>query len=438
MTTALVLAGHGSHISPQTAGLVWRHVDALRAMGVADEVTAAFWKEAHSFHSVFETLTADDITVVPLFTAQGFFTQLVIPAEMGLTGRLTTRGGKTIRYARTLNEHPYLAQIVSQRVTDALRILGSAPSQTAVAILGHSTKRNPESRQATEAQALQMREAHVAAEVVAAYLDDTPAIETVYEMTSAPTLIAVPYFLAMGSHTTIDVPRELSLEPGQTLAQVNGRTVYYTDPVGTEDALREVILELAREAGAPLHDPHLSAAWDCFPAAGRHDLIATVEAMGTMEFGELLLSPSEVRPLNGTPTQEVMDAAALRALVREHPFRPLATACGLQGDWYVPITQPDEIHAVVETVYPGAVADWAAHQGGTFTAGSLDTTAARQQGMYRELAALTDDQRLSVVKRVCANCVRQPTWFDGSVAADGLPCAEPCNLWMSEALEKTE
>src|SRR5438128_2234908 len=120
MKTALVLAGHGSHISPETAGLVWSHVDALRALNVADEVTAAFWKEMPSFHTVFDSLEATDITVVPLFTAQGYFTQTVIPTEMGLTGAITQRDGRIIRYTRTLSEHPYLGGIVRQRINDAV------------------------------------------------------------------------------------------------------------------------------------------------------------------------------------------------------------------------------------------------------------------------------------------------------------------------------
>ncbi|MFN7827458.1 MAG: CbiX/SirB N-terminal domain-containing protein, partial [Acidobacteriota bacterium] len=99
MGSALILAGHGSHISPNTAGLVWRHVDYLRSQGVADEVTAAFWKEKPSFARVLETVTAPAVTIVPLFTSRGFFTQLVIPAEMGLTGELTHRDGREIRYA---------------------------------------------------------------------------------------------------------------------------------------------------------------------------------------------------------------------------------------------------------------------------------------------------------------------------------------------------
>src|SRR5258708_32025973 len=116
MTTGLILAGHGSHISAQTAGLVWQQVDRLRTLGVADEITAAFWKEMPSFHRVLHTLTANDVTILPLFTPQGYFTRTVIPAEMGLNGALTTRDGRILRYARTLSEHPYLAQVVDRRL----------------------------------------------------------------------------------------------------------------------------------------------------------------------------------------------------------------------------------------------------------------------------------------------------------------------------------
>ena len=31
---ALILAGHGSHISAETAGVVWRYADRLRRLGV--------------------------------------------------------------------------------------------------------------------------------------------------------------------------------------------------------------------------------------------------------------------------------------------------------------------------------------------------------------------------------------------------------------------
>jgi len=433
-TAALVLVGHGSHISPQTAGLVWQHVDTLRAMGIADEVTAAFWKEAPSFHQVLNTLTATDVTVLPLFTAQGYFTQTVIPTEMGLNGSITARDGRTIRYARTLGEHPYLSLVVRQRIDGALRLAGARPDEAAVAIIGHSTKRNPESRKATEAQAALIRSIYPAAQVVDVYLDDDPGIETVYNMTSAPVLIAVPYFLALGSHTTIDVPERLLLEPGQTAALIRNRTVYYTPPVGIDESVRDVLIELAREVGAPLRPAHSGSVWDCFPASGRTALINAVREAGVMTFGQLLLTPYSVQRMDDAETVQILtDPASLRKKVRDKPFRPLATSTDLPGGWRVLIDQPDMLHTVVETIYPGAVADWAAARQGTFTAGSFPSVTARQTGMYRDLAGLSEAQRAELVAQVCGNCVRRPTWFNGD--ARNIPCGEPCNLWMSQALE---
>lgn len=478
--TALVLAGHGSHITPATAGLVWAYVDALRAANVADEITAAFWKEQPSFHTVFNTLTADDITIVPLFTAQGYFTQTVIPAEMGLEGAINIRDGRTIRYTRTLSEHPYLAQVVRERVQTALADLNATPHQTAVALIGHSTRRSAESRKAAEAQAQTLRAGGLVAQVEAVYLDDSPEIAEIYTLTSAPTVIAVPYFLALGSHTTLDVPRELGLAEGQTRGLINGRMVYYTPPVGTDEALRTVILELAREAGAPLYDPAAGSAWDCFPAAGRDHLLAYLRENGTVQFGELWLNFGAGAIWQVAPTeqpaigdQQTFSAPAdLRAFLRENPFHPLMSAVGLKTGWRVAVESPEKLHAVIETIYPGAVADWAAGCAGTLNINSLDTLATRQTGMYRAVDQLSPDERAALIKQVCGGCVRQPTWFEPhppepTVRApspfhregekdsrdvssrpykdqtsggkkESIPCPEPCNFWLSRALGQVE
>ena len=465
MSTALILAGHGSHISPETAGLVWGFVDALRLKSIADEITAAFWKEMPSFHTVFSTLASDNITVVPLFTARGYFTQTVIPAEMELNDKLTRRGNKIIHYTRTLNEHPYIAQIVRQRVEEGLRALNARPENTAVAIIGHSTRRNPESRRATEAQADDVRASGLVAEVQAVYLDDSPEIATIYELTSAPNLIAVPYFLALGSHATIDVPKELSLAPGRVTGQVKGRTVYYTPPIGTDNALLKVIIELAEEAltlnlshserDSSEHDlchlPFLpegeglgmraktdtnNSAWQHFPISRRDLFIETVLRLGAMHFGQLRVTPNVIHVWDDEHPDEPLETpTVLRKRVREQPFRPLATSTDLPGGWHVKIESPEMIHAVVETVYPGAIADWVAHQNGELVFNSLEATAARQTGMYRRLDELSQEKRSALVEGICGSCVRHPTWFFGQTPLNTLPCPEPCNFWMSHALE---
>ncbi|MBZ0282170.1 MAG: hypothetical protein K8L97_15625 [Anaerolineae bacterium] len=439
VTTALVLAGHGSHITPETAGLVWSHVDALRMMGIADEVTAAFWKEQPSFQTVFNTLVAQDITVVPLFTAQGYFTQTVIPAEMKLNSAITHRDDCIIRYARTLNEHPYLGEVVRQRVSDAMQLLNLTPEKTAVAIIGHSTRRNPESRRATEAQAAQIRMLGLAGEVQAVYLDDSPEIAKIYTLTTAPNLIAVPYFLAAGSHTTLDVPNELGVTQLGVPQQVNGRTIYYTQPVGVDETLRTVILELAHEAGTPLREEFSTNVWTGFPSAGRTALIDAVQREGVMQFGELRLSCDEVRLWDDEAPHETIDhPAVLRARIREKPFRSLSTSTDLPRGWHVSITQPEMLHAVVETVYPGAVADWAAYQSGMLKVNPFEQVIQRQTGNYRQLANITNNQRSAVVQGVCAGCVRHPTWHHGESPGNYIPCPEPCNHWLSAALEAAE
>ena len=437
--TALVLAGHGSHISPETAGIVWQQVDKLRALHAANEVTAAFWKEMPSFHQVLDTLTAEDVTIVPLFTAQGYFTQTVIPAEMGLTGKLTERDGRTIRYAQTLSEHPFLSRVVRQRIETALSASNADPADTAIALIGHGTRRNPDSRSATRAQAEQVRD--MAAETLAVFLDDAPSIPDLYVLTSARTIIAVPFFLALGSHTTIDVPGELGLAPGETHAQISGRDVYYTLPVGIGGDLDQMILEIARDAGMPAPDatPQLSSQWDCFPAAGREALIEAVRTAGWIEFGQLTLTLHEVRPTEIDTDREIVeisDPAALRDHVRCNSsentgaFRPLVTATDLPRDWVVRLEKRAQLHAVVETIYSGLVADWARRE--TLPITSLGALAARQTGNYRPLSALTDERRAELVASVCGRCMRQPTWFNG--VREPLPCAEACNFWMSQAL----
>ena len=430
--TALVLAGHGSHISPETAGIVWQQVDKLRALNIADEVTAAFWKETPSFHQVIDTLTADDITIVPLFTAQGYFTQTVILAEMNLNGALTERDGRTIRYTPTLSEHPYLAQIVRERVSTAIAQSGTDSSEIAIAIIGHGTRCSTESRRATQQQAVQVRD--LAAESFAVYLDDTPAIPDIYTLTTRPVIIAVPFFLALGSHTTIDVPAELGLPAGAGFGQIKGHDVYYTLPVGVGDDLNETILDLARDSGAPLREPSSAGVWDGFPSAGRDHLIDAVRAAGWIEFGQLTLSLHEIRPTEIDFEREVIeisDPTTLRDHVRRDPFRPLATSTDLPRDWVVRIDKRSQIHAVVETIYPGLAAEWA--RGETLPFTPLEILAKRQTGMYRQVDQLSDERRAEVVAQVCGMCVRHPTWFDG--IREPLPCAEACNFWLTHALK---
>lgn len=430
--TALVLAGHGSHISPLTAGLVWRYVDVLRARGIADEITACFWKEQPSFHEVLASIQADDITVVPVFTAQGYFTRSVIPAEMALNGHETQRNGRMIRYGATLGEHHDLQGIVLEHVRTMLALHELDPMQTSVVIVGHGTKRSQHSQQATRDQVRMLSQRGIVRQVLDAYLDDDPDITSIYQRVRYDDVIVVPFFLAPGSHVTIDVPDALGLSQGATTGFLHGKHIYYTDPIGTNDVAYRIIIDLAYEAGLPEKITPSQSLWDGCPRAGADALIRAVEAAPDgVRFGDLLLTRDTVRPADAAAMPVTIDSpGALRAYLRENPFRPLASRRDLPADWQVKIAQIAHLPAVVETVYPGAVAQWARQDAPVKPfASAID----RQQGNYRQLTDLSAEAIQTVVNKVCGQCVKSPAWHDP--AQGGIRCGDPCNVWLSAAME---
>ena len=97
--TALVIVGHGSHLNEDSSLPVYEHAARIRETGEFDEVVECFWKEEPSMRHVLDTVESEDVYVVPAFISEGYFTQQVIPRELGLEGPLTTKGGKTVRYA---------------------------------------------------------------------------------------------------------------------------------------------------------------------------------------------------------------------------------------------------------------------------------------------------------------------------------------------------
>ncbi len=448
MTSALVISGHGSHLSPQTAAPAWQHANAIRAMGVFDEVTCAFWREAPSLHRVLDTLTADDITIVPLFTSQGYFSRNVLPTEFGLDGLITQRNGRVIRYTETVGQHPHMADVVAERVESVIAQFGLDPAQTALALAGHGTQRDPDSAAATRKQAEIMRATGRFAEVVAVYMEEPPEIERVYEITHSPSIIVVPFFVADGSHTQEDIPRSLRLtrKPDQEKyavpSTVSGRAVYYTPAVGMESSVAQVILDLARAAGAPLRQPQPTMPpWTGFPSAG-------LEQLQSMQFpfpfGQVLVESNGgqyvVHHVDEPPTgREIENPLALHSLLSRDAngnFRALPTQTDLVGGWAVRVDDIESLLGVIETIYPTAWIDFVQHRAGTLPIQRLEQVVARQTGIYKQVQQLTAQDLPRIVGALCGLCVRQPTWFSGASAADRLPCPEPCQCWMSFALQQ--
>ncbi len=243
MSRALVLAGHGSHLDAASSRPVHEHARRLRERGTFDEVYAAFWKEEPPLSRILDGCEAGDVTVVPVFISNGYFTREVLPRELGLSGRLSRVRGKLVRYTEPVGCHPSLAGVIAQRAIEA----GAGPA-TGVAVLGHGTPRNPESERNVFYQAELVAKMGRFASVAAVFLEQEPHMRDVFRHLPTGDVVMVPLFVAEGWHVGVSIPEDMALEGAQL--RRDGRTLRYAAPVGTHPLVADVIEELAAGAAA--------------------------------------------------------------------------------------------------------------------------------------------------------------------------------------------
>ncbi|MBN9493753.1 hypothetical protein J0H33_10465 [bacterium] len=241
MSRGLLLVGHGSHLDGASSAPFHAHAARMRERGAFDAVRVATWKEEPSLPRALDGFEPDDVTVVPIFMSDGYFTGEVVPREMGLTGRVSCLRGKTVRYTAPVGSHPALARVIVQRALES-----GATRDSAVAVLGHGTPRNPKSETNIYEQAARVRSMHLFGEVVTAFMDQEPNMRGLLDVVTASDVVVVPLFIANGWHVGSTIPSELALEGPET--RRGGRRLRYATAVGTHPMVADVIEELAQDA----------------------------------------------------------------------------------------------------------------------------------------------------------------------------------------------
>jgi uroporphyrin-III C-methyltransferase len=248
VSRALVLAAHGSEHHPTANALVRRLAEAVRGRRHFDEVAVAFHRGEPRFDGVLDELSADEVTVVPLLTSAGHYTDVVLPEALSRNQRFA---GLRVRQTPPVGTHQGIAPLVARRVTEVLRQAGIRRHSASLAIVGHGTPRHPESRTSALHLADTLRRRRVAGEVLAAFLDDDPPLEDLLQTAALPHLVVVP-FLIGGTHVVEDIPRLLSLTDSRR-AMRNARlpTVTIDHALGSYPGLVEIIIDLARRHTPP-------------------------------------------------------------------------------------------------------------------------------------------------------------------------------------------
>lgn len=269
---AVVLLGHGSTLNAGSGAPVFQHTAELRRRKCFAEVREAFWKQDPPIKKVLEGLTTSRIFIVPLFISEGYFSEKVIPRELGFRAegrgefsRVQRRGPETLVYCRPVGTHEHMTDVLLARAREVVERFpfprAPRPVETTLLIAGHGTEQDENSRQAIEHQVKRIRTLDLYAGVEAVFMEDEPRIGRYGELARTRNVVVVPFFLSDGLHVTEDIPVLLGepqrvvqqrLQSGQPAwrnpTEKSGRLVWYSASIGSDPRLPDVIVERVREA----------------------------------------------------------------------------------------------------------------------------------------------------------------------------------------------
>ena len=133
------------------------------------------------------------------------------------------------------------------------------PTETALLIVAHGTELNDNSAVAAKREAERIRARGEFATVGNAYMEEPPLIAEWDQLTNAPNVIVVPFFIADGLHSYEDIPKLLGIEcTGMDVFRKNphrvrGRSLYYGKAIGTDPRFADIIIEQTLNARSVTH-----------------------------------------------------------------------------------------------------------------------------------------------------------------------------------------
>jgi sirohydrochlorin cobaltochelatase len=268
--SALLIVGHGSTVNPDSSAPTLAHATEIRRRRLFANVECAFWKEEPSLRDaifLFDPESVREVYVVPNFISEGYFTQTVIPRELGLNGGTTKRSnGQIWKYCEPVGNHPSMTALLLRR---AHEIVPRIPeSETSLLIVAHGTDLNENSAAAAKREAEKIRALGKYREVLNVYMEEPPLISDWQQLTKTANVIVVPFFISDGLHSYEDIPRLLGIgvaagvdrsRPGSSPPatatrgaifrrnpyMIGDRSLFYAPSIGTDPGFADIIVEQA-------------------------------------------------------------------------------------------------------------------------------------------------------------------------------------------------
>jgi sirohydrochlorin cobaltochelatase len=462
---ALLLLGHGSTLNADSSTPTYQHAEEIRRRGLFAEVHVGFWKEEPNFRQALRQTACRTVYVVPNFISSGYFTEQVIPRELGLTGPKSEVEGRTVYYCQAVGLSPAMTEVLLQRARDVVAATAETcdPKQTCLFICGHGTSLNDNSTKIIYEQTAIIRARGLYADCQAVLMEQSPFVKDWRTLTDCPNVIVVPFFISDGLHSYEDIPVLLGLthnirEKGFTNPHREGeRRLWYATAIGTEASIADVVLDLVTQFDAEhfgsvdfTSQPSDKSKWqglvDLVQEAGKNPyrigqvlvLINREDQIEVRHVDDAAVAKRELRPLSSL--------ADLRDVILRDAagnFRPLRAAPDLPRGWTLSVDDFDVFCAMLDYLYPAEAANWSLWKSGKLPITPWPETAERQTGRFRIVRELGDEGARQLAAEVCdRGCLKRRLWApcaqDVSPAPNEMPllCPEACNYFVSKAREK--
>lgn len=244
-------------MNPDSSAPTLTHAAEIRRRNIFADVQCAFWKEEPSLRDalfLFPPELVKEVFVVPNFISEGYFTQTVIPRELKLEGRVTTRqDGQIWKYCEPVGSHSSMTELLLQRAGEVAPDVD--PAKTSLLIVAHGTDLNENSAVAAKREAENIRGLGRYANVLNVYMEEFPLVSDWKMLISTPNVVVIPFFISDGLHSYEDIPALLGMnretscgdQAGATIFrrnphQIDGRLLFYGPAIGTDRRMADVIL----------------------------------------------------------------------------------------------------------------------------------------------------------------------------------------------------
>jgi sirohydrochlorin cobaltochelatase len=260
--SALLIVGHGSTMNPDSSAPTLAHASEIRRRKIFRDVRCAFWKEEPSLRDalfLFDPEEIANVFVVPNFISEGYFTQTVIPRELGLKdGATRRRNGQAWYYCAPVGTNPSVTQLLLQRAMEVAPDVD--PSETSLLIVAHGTDLNENSAVAAKREADNIRALEKYAAVLNVYMEEAPLVANWKKLTATRNVVVVPFFISDGLHSYEDIPVLLGIVRKGLAGGSRGgkgeifrnnpyisrnRRLFYASAIGTDPRFASLIVEQA-------------------------------------------------------------------------------------------------------------------------------------------------------------------------------------------------